>query len=105
MNRKATKKRFLALTFIVCFLIVSIVTNAFTITHADHEHDRNGIEGSCATCAQLFSADNILKQFSVAVVGTFFAMAGIFVAIAAVKAIASQISLSTLILLKTRLNN
>ena len=105
MNRKSTKKRILALTFLVCFLIVSIITNAFTITHADHDHDRNGIEGSCATCAQLFGVEKILKQFNAALAVALFAATGMFVAIAAVKIIASRVSFSTLFSLKIRLNN
>ena len=105
MNNTSTKKRIIALVFLVCFLFVSILSSAFIFTHAEHEHDHNGFDGSCTTCTQLQNAENVLKQFSTALAGVLFSIAGLFAAIATLKAIAVYVSLSTPITLKIRMNN
>lgn len=105
MSNKPDKLRIIALVFLACFLIVSILSSAFILTHADHEHDHNGVDGSCATCAQLQSAENSLKQFSTALTGALFATAGLYAAIGMFKAITIQISFSTPVTLKIRMNN
>ena len=77
MNKTSTKTRIIALAFLVCFLIVSVLSSAFIFTHAEHAHDHNGVDGSCATCAQLQSAENILKQLCTALAGALFVIAEI----------------------------
>jgi len=105
LSNVKSKTRIIALIFLVCFLVVSILSSAFILTHADHEHDHNGVSGSCATCAQLQSAENILKQFSTALLGVLFSIAGLYAAIVILKAIAVHVSLSTPVALKIKMNN
>ena len=105
MNKTSTKTRIIALTFLLCFLIVSLLSSAFIFTHAEHEHDHNGVDGSCATCAQLQRTENILKQFSTALAGTLFFIAGLFAAIGTLKVIAVYVFLPTPVTLKIRMNN
>lgn len=103
-TRYGAKQRVAAIAFLACFLIVTVLAGAFVVTHADHEHDHSGVDGSCATCVQLQSAENILKQFSTALVGALFAIAGLFAVVATLKAVAFCVTLSTPITLKIRMN-
>ena len=105
MKNISAKTRIIALTFLVCFLIVSVLSSAFIFTHADHEHDHNGIDGSCAACSQLQSAERILKQLSTALAGALFAISGLFAAIGALKAAVIYVSIPTPVTLKIRINN
>ena len=105
MNDKQSKVRIIALAFLVCFLVVSVLSSAFILTHTDHQHDHNGTNGSCATCAQLQSAENVLKQFSTALIGAWFALAGLFVTIKTFQAIAGYVYFSTPVTQKIKMNN
>ena len=105
MSNMKSKTRIIALAFLACFLVVSLLSSAFIFTHAEHEHDHNGFDGGCATCAQLQNAENILKQLSTAFAGVLFAVAGLFAAIGTLKVIAGYASLSTPVTLKIRMNN
>ena len=105
MSNAKSKTRIIAFAFLACFLVIFILSSAFILTHVDHEHDHNGVNGSCATCAQILSAENILKQFSTALLGVLFAIAELYAAIGILKAIAVYASLSTPITLKIKMNN
>ena len=65
-KRKQTAKRTIALAFLICFILVSLLSEAFIITHANHEHDHDGAGGTCSTCAHIQSAENLLKQLGTA---------------------------------------
>ena len=105
LNKKQTKKRIIAITFLVCFIAISLLSEAFILTHANHTHDQNGVGGTCATCVQIQNAENILKQLGTAVVGGFIILAGLYAAAAIIKAICSNIAIHTPITLKIRMNN
>ena len=105
MNNKSTKKRIIALAFLVCFLAAVILSTAFILTHADHEHDHNGAKGSCTICAQIQSAENLIKQFSTAFLGVLFAIAGLYTFVRTLKVISVYVSLSNPITQKIRINS
>ena len=105
MQNHQTKTKIAALAFLTCFLVVSIISGAFILSHADHNHDQNGVGGGCETCAQIQSAETILKQFGIVLCGALFAIAGLYAAVRAFKAISVNIPLCTPVTLKIRLNN
>ena len=105
MYNVTAKKKFIVLALLSCFLIVSLLSSTFILTHADHQHDQNGANGSCATCAQLQSAGNTLKQLTTAFVGALLAITGILAAIGALKTIIIPVITSTPVTLKIKMNN
>jgi len=105
MRCKPTLKKMLALVFLVCFIAAYSLPFVFILTHLDHSHDHNGIDESCATCAQIQYAENILKQLSTASISTLFALLGAFTSIAIIKAAIAFNLTTTLITLKIRMNN
>jgi len=105
MKNNSAKISVIALAFLTCFLVVSILSGAFILAHANHEHDHNGANGSCAACAQLQNAENILKQFSTALAGALFIISGLYAAIGACKAIPVYVFLPTPVTQKIRINN
>lgn len=102
-KRSAIKS--IALILCVCFILVSFLLTAFIITHTNHEHDHGGPNGSCATCIQLTSAENLLKQISAALTVTGFIFAFLSLISLFLKPIALHIGSFTLVSLKVRLNN
>ena len=100
-----SKTRLIALASIICFLFVFILSSAFVLTHADHAHDHNGVNGSCATCVQLQNTENTLKQFNTAFVGVLFAIAGLYAAIGTRRAMAVCFSVPTPVMLRIRMND
>lgn len=105
LDNKQFNKRLIALAFLLCFIVVSIFSEAFIRTHADHAHENNGVGGGCATCAQIQSAENLLKQLATAVVSTASALVGMFAVIAIIQFDSSNITLLTPVTLKIRMNN
>lgn len=95
----------IALILCVCFLVVSFLSTAFILTHANHEHDHDGPNGSCATCIHLATAENLFKQLSSAIVAAVFAFALSSFISFCLKPFAPCVGSSTLITLKVRLNN
>lgn len=88
----------------MCFIVVSLLSTAFILTHANHEHDHNGQNGSCTTCIHIVTAENSLKQLSSAIVVPVFAFALFSFISFLVKIFALCVGSSTLITLKVRLN-
>lgn len=105
LNNKQSKKRLVVLAFLLCFIVVSMLSQAFILTHADHAHDNNGVGGGCATCAQIQSAENLLKQLGTAVINAAAAFTGLFTVIAIIQSAFSDITLLTPVTLKIRMNN
>lgn len=104
-TNKQTIVKFVALTVLICFIVVSLLSGAFILTHADHEHDHNGVSGTCATCAQIQSAENLLKQLGTAVINAASVLAGLFASIAIIRSAFSNATLLTPVTLKIRMNN
>jgi len=105
LNNKQSKKRLIALAFLLCFIVVSILSEVFILTHADHVHDNAEVDGSCATCAQIQNAENLWKQLGTAVVSAASTLAGLFAVIAMIQPASSGITLPTPVTLKIRMNN
>ncbi|ODM26318.1 hypothetical protein A7W90_08835 [Clostridium sp. Bc-iso-3] len=63
----------IALMICTCIIIASFLSAAFILTRANHEHDHEGPNGTCATCIHLASTENILKQVSIAIITSVFA--------------------------------
>lgn len=100
-----TKKRTIALAFLVCLIVVSLLSGAFVLIHANHKHDRNGTGGACMICIQIQNAENLLKQFHAASLSAVFIIAGLFSADAIAKVDQTFFPLLTPIKLKIRMNN
>jgi len=97
-------KRLITLAFLLCFVMAALISEAFILTHANHEHDHLGIGGECIVCAHIHSIENLVKQLGVAAGGLSTAWLGLFAAITLLFCV-SAFWLSSPILLKTRLNN
>ena len=105
MDARKTKRRIIALAFLVGFLGLSILSGTFLLAHAVHEHDQNGVHGSCAVCVQLQSAENTLKQFGMAISGMLFSITGFYAVVKSLREIFVFLSFSTPVALKIRMNN
>jgi hypothetical protein len=105
MNSKSINKRTIALVFLACFLIFSVLSGALLLTHTNHEHNSNGDYGSCTTCIQIQNIEKIFKQISTIAVGILFAIIGFFAVIAIIKEIMAYIVFSNPIVLKIRMDN
>ena len=104
---KRASKRVVVLAFLICFIAALFFSNAFVLTHSDHDHDHDGAGGSCATCAHIQSAENLLKlkQIGATAKNIPFAFADLFSATGALCAISYLFRLQTPIDLKVRMND
>lgn len=105
LNKKQTKKQIIAIAFLACFIIVSLLAEAFVLTHENHTHDNNGVGGRCATCAQIQNVETLLKQLGTAVVALSFSLAGQLAVSTIIGTICFDIVIPTPITLKIRMNN
>jgi hypothetical protein len=105
MNNKPDKMRIITLAFLTCFLIVSIISGMFILTHTDHEHDNNGIKETCVICARIQDVENILRQLNILFICTLFVKSVIYAVTGLLKAIAIYSPVSVPVTLKTRMNN
>ena len=99
------KKRFFASIFLVCYIFVFLLSGFFILERSHHEHDHDGIAGTCVTCAQIHNAENLLKQLNMAFFG-----AAVFIALSYVLAMILHVFAGISILftpvdLKIRMNN
>ena len=105
MNNNPARNRIIAFAFLACFIVLSILSNMFFIDHFEHEHDHNGVNGGCATCATIQITENILKQLSIFFIGALFTIALLYSAIKILKAANNYFLSSTPVMLKSRMNN
>jgi len=103
MHRQATK-RAVALGVLLCFIAVSLLSEAFILMHSHRGQDHFAASGECALCVHIQSAENLLKRFGAALV---IAPLGLFSFFAAplLFSAAFSIACQTPVLLKIRLNN
>lgn len=94
----------MALILCVCFIVVSLLSTAFILTHVTHNHD-HGIDENCSTCIHLATAENLLKHLTAAIVSVVLAFALFSFISFITKPSTICIGLPTLISLKVRLNN
>ena len=105
LNNKQPKKRLIVLVVLLCFIVVSILSEVFILTHADHEHDHDGAHGSCAVCAQIQSAESLLKRLGTFAISAVFLFGGLLAAIAVMRSAFCAIILLSPVALKIRMNN
>ena len=60
-------KKIIALSLLICVVMLSLLSEAFIGTYEGHEHDFNGVGGSCAVCSLVNNAENLLKNIGMAV--------------------------------------
>jgi len=104
ISNRYNTKRMLALAFLLCFLLAALLSEAFLLARANHEHDHFGAGGSCATCAQIQNIENQRRRSDAAASGLSAVWIGLFAA-AALLCCVSLSQFLTPVLLKTRLNN
>ena len=97
-------KRMTAFAFLLCFVIISLLSEAFVLTHANHQHDHYGAGGECAVCAQIQSIENQRRQLGAAAGNISTAWAGLFAAVIFL-CFVFGFQFQTPVHLKTRLNN
>ena len=105
MNSENSKTRIIALAFLVCILTVSIFANVFILSHAEHEHDYDGVSGGCVTCERLMNAENIGKQLGMVLAGALVVVGKLLFDTKAVQAVVIYVLPITPVGLKTRMNN
>jgi len=98
-------KKIMILILLVSFIMLSLFSETFLLSHAEHEHDHNGISGSCTICVQLHHAENLRKQLYVAVAITTIGFISLLITITYLGSISSVLGLYTPVKLKIRLNN
>jgi len=96
-----TAKRLIALFTCVLFIAAFLLTASFILEHAGH--DCEGYD--CSVCAQINSAENLLKQLSAAMIGAGFVIGCSFFIAFQIRSAVSLVGLSTLVHLKVKLNN
>ena len=96
------KRRLIALSFLFCFIIVSLLATIFIIMQANHDCIGKG----CPVCEQIHNVQKLLDRIGKAAVIMFVVVVGSFTAITTwAKLNLLKVSPSTLISGKTRLNN
>jgi hypothetical protein len=103
-SRKQSKVRLIAMLLCVCFIAAALLSAAFVLSHANHEHDYNGPDGSCGTCACVAAAQELLKTISTAVVAVGIIFGGLFSTCLLLWSVTLRADFSTLVGLKIRLN-
>ncbi|MDR3120215.1 MAG: hypothetical protein LBU58_02600 [Clostridiales bacterium] len=104
-GKRQKAARLMAVLVCVCFVAALILSSAFILTHANHEHDRNGADGSCAACAHISAVENLLKTISAVTVFSVVALGTTFAALLIMTAARIEVADYSLVELKVRLNN
>ena len=98
------KKKIVALAFLICFITVFLLSEAYILTNANHEHNHSGIDGNCAICVQIQNIENILKKIILFANNILLGLIGL-IAIIILYAILFVIELYTLVNMKIQMNN
>ena len=106
-NSSAKRSMIKNIALIICvyFIVTFFLSAAFVLTHANHEHDHEGPNGTCATCIHLAAVENSLKQLSTAIVASVLAFVLCISISFCFNLSAPYVVLFTLVTLKVRLNN
>ena len=100
MNSK-TAKRLIALFTCILFIAAFLFTTSFIVEHAGHDC----MGRDCSVCAQINSAEKVLKQLSAAMVGAGFIVGCLFFIAFQIRPAVSLMGLSTLVYLKVKMDN
>jgi hypothetical protein len=106
MKSKQTKRRVIALVFVLCFIVLSLLSEAYILTHADagHQHDHNGAGGACTVCVTIHNAENLLK-LTAAVLCAAFLLVNLTVATSVLCTAFTRFGLQSPVKMKIRMNN
>jgi len=104
-NKNHTQKRFIAIAILLCFFIVFFISEAYILTHAEHEHDHDGIDGNCAVCAYIQNAENFLRLIKSAVKNISLIVVGLFLSASSLYSVFRFAKFLTPIKLKVRMND
>ena len=105
MRRYIRKNRLIALALTLCFVMVSVFSCAFIAAHANHDHDKGGANGGCATCERLVDAAQLLKQLCLALAVLGFVISSLAAIITSIRATVSPPAHITPVSLNVRMNN
>ena len=105
INAKDTKKQVIALICLISFIVFFLLTEAFIIINANHEHNINGINGRCSICDQMKNFENLLNQFRAAVKFALFVFIILLLLISVSFYVLSLCENKTLVELRIRINN
>ncbi len=104
-KQKQWLTRSIALAMCICFLLASLLSATFIMTHGIHEHDHDGPNGRCATCIHITNAENIVKQLSTAIISSLLIFGSLYSILSLLKPISFSIGSITLVKLKVRMNH
>jgi hypothetical protein len=104
-ERKQALKRIIALVVLICFMLISLFSTIFILSHSHHEHDHNGAGGSCATCTKINNTENTLKQLITAVGSAAFSPISLFAVMPVLYTVLFIFGFKTLVRLKIQMNN
>lgn len=99
------KKRNIALVFLTCILAISIFAGLFVVVHADHEHNHNGVDGSCTICIQLHNTENLLRYLTTVFVAAVFSFFIHRSGVLSIEGMLFCVPASTPVALKIQMNN
>ena len=102
-NRQKTR-RIAAFAFLLCFVLISVLSLVLMLTHANHGHDHYGPSGECAVCTHIQNAETLRRRFGAGGSAISMALVGLF-SMAALLFCAFAVCFSTPVYLKIRLNN
>jgi hypothetical protein len=104
INLKLGIRKF-ALLLCVLFVASSILSATFIFTHANHVHDQNGADGTCATCTHVVATATLLETLGIAMAAATLCLAAHHAIVSKLKPVSTDLDILTLALLKVRLNN
>jgi len=95
------------IVWVICAVIItaSTLTVVMFISHANHEHDHNGLNESCALCFYLAAAENHYKSIFTALIILVFVYGGLSAILSFLKSVDFHFGLITPVCLKVRLNH
>jgi hypothetical protein len=95
------------ISLIVCalYMAVALLSSAYILIHANHIHDRAEPDGTCAVCAHIQAAENLLKIISAAIVSAAISFSGESAILFALISRRRGFKNFSLVALKVRLNN
>jgi len=103
VNNRRLAVKLTALAVCVLFVLTIVLSSVFIIANANHEHDHNGKDGGCATCAHMAVCAKLIEHLGAAITA-----AAVIVSITGFAILprfsVSQINAISLISLKVRLN-
>ena len=97
--------KFATIALFTCFIVTFIISDIYILAHANHDHNHDGIGGSCTVCAHIQSAENLLKQLAMASKSMSFIIVGLFFMATFLYVVSSLEIYSTLVNLKIRMND